>query len=167
MFKRDQAVFITEKCGDSNGLYTLQEIPNHTLRTRSRGGPYVATFGEEELDPKPSLPRPGFAPPWRTPRQAWSQHGFQATTPPPIPRRVGYNWVQVFRSTKLSGLLVPYVSIWPVGSTLSTVKHTIVPYSFFGSEYRVRTPFLLCTQRPPYPTLTTALLYQVNLCVIF
>jgi len=63
MFKRDQAVFIFEKCGDSNRLYTLQGKPDHTPRTRSRGGPYVTTFGEEELDPEPSLLRPGFTPP--------------------------------------------------------------------------------------------------------
>ena len=63
MFKRDQAVFISEKCGDSNRLYTLQGKPDHTPRTGSRGGPYVTTFGEEELDPEPSLPRPEFVHP--------------------------------------------------------------------------------------------------------
>ena len=33
MFKRDQAIFITEECSDLNRLYTLQGIPNHTSHT--------------------------------------------------------------------------------------------------------------------------------------
>ena len=50
---------------------------------------------------------------------------------------------------------------------LIKVKHTIVPYSFFRSEDRVRTPLLLCTQRPPYLSPTKVLFHQVNLRVIF
>ena len=113
-------------------------------------------FTRKILNLEPSIPTLGFAPPWRTPHRAWSQHGFQATTPPPIPHQVGYNLVQKFRSTKLPGLLVPYVSMWLFYVRLIKVKHTIVPYSFFASECRVRTLFLLYTHRPPYPTLTNS-----------
>ena len=108
MFKRDQAVFITEKCGDSNRLYTLQGIPDHTSRTCSRGGPYVATFGKEELDLEPSLPRPGFAPPWRTPCQASSQHGFQATSPPTSHFEWGNTRFKNLGQPSYIGLPVPF-----------------------------------------------------------
>ena len=131
MFKRDQAIFITEKCGDSNRLYTLQGIHDHTSRTHSRGGPYVATFDEEELDPKPSLPRPGFAPPWRTPRQAWSQHGFQATTPPTSHFEWGNTRFKNLGQPSYIGLPVPFsLHANQYVQYLIKIKHAIDPYFF-------------------------------------
>ena len=167
MFKWDQAAFISKNCGNSNRCYTQAcrgyRITRHIQVSRK---PHVATFHEEDTKP-------------------WTKHtNTRVRTPvqdPPsglITTRVsGYDPVTYIHvewgTTRFKYLGQPsYRAYWFHMSAydqfvqrLIKVKHTIFPYSFFGSQDRVRTPLLLSTQRPSYlPTIVW--FYQVNLHVI-
>lgn len=125
----------------------------------------MATFHEEDTKLWTKNTQTRVRTPVKDPRRAWSRHGFQATTPPTSHARWGNAQFKYLGRPSYRAYWFHMLAYDQLVQRLIKVKHTMVPYSFFGSKDSQNSSFALYSTTT-IPSSTIVWLYQVNLQVI-